>query len=86
MNPELSDNEKLALIDLLKRTIRDDRYPLSPRIRTLRGILKKLEPRPAREPLPPPKVYAPPRAAATRPAVERQILDPVRDREQTCPY
>jgi hypothetical protein len=30
------------------------------RIRLLRGILAKLRPEPVREPLPPPKVYAPP--------------------------
>jgi hypothetical protein len=33
-----------------------DRYPFSPRIRTLKAILAKLRP----EPLPPQKVYAPP--------------------------
>ena len=48
----LTDDEKTALVALLKRTIDDDRYPLSPRIRTLRGILAKLEPpRPAPAPL-----------------------------------
>jgi hypothetical protein len=39
----LTDDEKTALAALLKRTIADDRYPLSPRIGTLRGILAKLE-------------------------------------------
>jgi len=29
----------------------NDRHPLSPRIRTLRGILAKLRPEPQREPL-----------------------------------
>jgi hypothetical protein len=38
---DLSDDEKLALIRLLTRTIEDDRYPLSPRIRTMKGILAK---------------------------------------------
>jgi hypothetical protein len=42
--------------------IDDGRYPHSERIRTLKGILDKLVPPPVREPLPPPKVYAPPRA------------------------
>jgi hypothetical protein len=46
--------------------IESDRYPFSPHIRTLRAILNKLRPEPAREPLPPPKVYAPPRAAARK--------------------
>jgi hypothetical protein len=59
---DLSDDEKLALAPLLTRAIEDDRYPLSPRIRTLRAILAKPRPEPVREPLPPPKVYALPRA------------------------
>jgi hypothetical protein len=50
----------------LTRTIDGDRYLLSPRIRTLKAILAKLRPEPAREPAPPPKVYAPPRATAAR--------------------
>jgi hypothetical protein len=41
--------------------IESDKFPLSPRIRTLRAILGKLGPEPAREPLSPPKVYAAPR-------------------------
>ena len=40
----LTDDEKTASIALLKRTIADYRYPLSPRITTLKGILAKLEP------------------------------------------
>jgi hypothetical protein len=36
----LNADEKLALVALLKRTIDDDRYPLSPRICTLRGHAK----------------------------------------------
>ena len=44
----------------LHEIVEHDRYPFSPRIRTLKGILAKLRPEPAREPLPPPKVYAPP--------------------------
>jgi hypothetical protein len=46
----------------LRRVIADDRYPFSRRIHTLQGILDKLAPPPVREPSPPPKVYAPPRA------------------------
>ena len=43
----LTDEETLALVNLLERTIRDDPYPLSPRIRVLKAILDKLvEPRP----------------------------------------
>jgi hypothetical protein len=65
-NLELTEDEAAALFALLTRTINDDRYPLSPRIRALKAILAKLKPEPVREPLPPPKVYAPPRATAAR--------------------
>ena len=40
--PGLADEEQLALVADLKRTITDDRYPLSPRIRALQAILDKL--------------------------------------------
>ena len=59
-NFDLTDEEKLALAAELRRVIADDRYPLSPRIRILQGILDKLEPRPADEPLSPLKRYEPP--------------------------
>jgi hypothetical protein len=49
---ELTDTEKGALADLLKRTIDADHYPLSPRVRTLQAILEK--------------TYAPPRAGRRR--------------------
>jgi hypothetical protein len=57
-----TDDEKTALVALLKRAIDAERYPLSPRIGQLRGILAKLEP----PPLPPLRHYAPPRAIAKR--------------------
>jgi len=60
----LTEDEKVALLALLRRTIDDDRYPLSPRIRVLRGILAKLEPPRPGAPLPPLKAYAPPRHSA----------------------
>ncbi|MGA7263259.1 MAG: hypothetical protein WBX30_20530 [Stellaceae bacterium] len=66
MTPDLTDEETAALVRLLSDAINNDRYPLSPRIQTLKGILAKIRPEPAREPLPPPKVYTPPRAAAAR--------------------
>jgi hypothetical protein len=52
MNLELSDADITILADLLKRTIDDDRYPLSPRVTRLREILAKLRPEPVREPPP----------------------------------
>ena len=63
---DLTDEETDALARLLSRTIDDDRYPLSPRIQTLKSILAKIRPEPVRKPLPRPKVYAPPRAGARR--------------------
>ncbi len=39
---DLTDPEKAALIELLRGAIDRDRFPLSPRIRLLRGILEKL--------------------------------------------
>jgi hypothetical protein len=63
---ELSDDEIVALIRELADIVENDRYPLSHRIRTLKAIRAKLRPEPTREALPPPKVYAPPRATAAR--------------------
>jgi hypothetical protein len=53
MHLDLSDDEAAALIRELHDIIESDHYPFSPRIRTLRAILAKLRPEPAREPLPP---------------------------------
>jgi hypothetical protein len=55
MTLDLSDPETDALATLLR-----------PRIQTLKAILGKIRPEPVREPLPPPKVYAPPRATTAR--------------------
>jgi hypothetical protein len=64
---DLSDEEVAAFVALLTRTIDGDRYPFSERIRTLKAILAKLRPDdPVGEPLPSPKVYAPPRAIIGR--------------------
>jgi len=61
MHLDLSDEETAALAQELHDIVENDRYPFSPRIRTVRAILSKLRPEPVREPLPaPPKVYAPP--------------------------
>jgi hypothetical protein len=66
MHLDLTDEQTAALTQELHDIVENDRYPFSPRIRTLRGILNKLRPEPVREPLPPRRVYAPPRAAAAR--------------------
>jgi hypothetical protein len=59
-NLDLSDDEAAALTKELHDIVENDRYPFSPRIRTLRAILAKLRPEPVRRPFPPLKVYAPP--------------------------
>jgi hypothetical protein len=66
MNLDLTEDEVSALVNLLTRTIDGDRYPLSPRVRTLKAILAKLRPEPVRERLPAPKIYAPPKATAAQ--------------------
>jgi hypothetical protein len=50
---DLTDAEHAELVRFLRAAIEADRFPLAPRLRTLRAILDKLDPRP--EPLPPPK-------------------------------
>jgi hypothetical protein len=62
MNLDLTDEEAAALIRELRRITDNDRYQFSERIRTMKAILARLRPEPIREPLPVPKVYAPPRA------------------------
>jgi len=58
MHLDLTDEETFALRNLLTKTIENDRYPLSPRVQVLRGILAKFGPiapalpTPARPPTP----------------------------------
>jgi hypothetical protein len=66
MQLDLTDVETAALARLLSNTIDADRYPLSPRIQTLKSILGKIRPEPAREPLTPLKHYVPPSVGAAR--------------------
>jgi hypothetical protein len=63
---DLTDEESDALARLLRRTIDDDRYPLSPRIQLFQAILAKIRPEPVREPLPPRKHCEPPRPTTAR--------------------
>ena len=42
MTPDLTDDDKAILVELLRETIERDRFPLSPRVKRLRGILAKL--------------------------------------------
>jgi hypothetical protein len=60
MNLELTDEESAALLHELDKLIDADRFPLSPRVVTLKIIRAKIRPDPARPAPPPPKFYAPP--------------------------
>jgi hypothetical protein len=60
MHLDLSDNEPATLAHELRNIVENDRYPFSPRIRRLGHVLTKLRPKRVCEPLPPPKVRAPP--------------------------
>ena len=66
MTLDLTEEETAALARLLTNTIDADRYPLSPRIQLLKGILAKIRPEPERQPLPEPKRYEPPRGGRYR--------------------
>jgi hypothetical protein len=66
MKLELTDKQTATLLDELGRIIENDRFPLSPRIQTLKEIRALIRPEPAREPSPPPRQYAPPRAKGRR--------------------
>ncbi len=59
---DLSNEEKLALVTLLTRNIAQDRRQSSARVRSLKQILFKLDPKPPAQPFSPPKVSAPPDA------------------------
>ena len=39
---DLTDDDRAVLVDLLREAIEGDRFPLSPRVTRLRGILAKL--------------------------------------------
>jgi hypothetical protein len=55
LRPVLTDDDKATLIEVLRERIERDRFPLSPRIKSLKAILVKLNPPPPRPaPLPKP--------------------------------
>lgn len=55
---ELDEGDKAALVELLRRTIAADPFPMSSRVRQLRAILEKLQP-----PSPRPQPHAAPKSA-----------------------
>jgi hypothetical protein len=57
---DLSDEEKVALVGLLTRTVANDQRPASPRVRILKSVLVKLDAKPLARPYPTATVHAPP--------------------------
>jgi hypothetical protein len=59
MPDNLSPEERGAVVKLLRETIAADNYPLSPRVRTLKSALAKLDPAtsPSAQPIPPPQSW-----------------------------
>jgi len=85
---DLSNEEKLALVTLLTRNIAQDRSQSSTRVRSLKQILFKLDPKPPAQPFSPPKVSAPPdvkrgsvRQREQRPNPSVPIADEIRARQ-----
>jgi hypothetical protein len=67
MAADLNDDDRAALVSLLRDTIAADRFAHSPRIRRLRAILAKLEPsKPRPAPLPPLKPSGEPSMVVAR--------------------
>ena len=66
MTLDLSDEQKLALVSLLTRSIADDRHPSASRVRTLKDILVKLDAKLLAQPYLAPNAYAPPDETRTR--------------------
>ena len=52
--PDLTDDDRAIMVEPLRETIERDRFPLSPRVQSLKAVLAKLAPA-APAPLPPPK-------------------------------
>jgi hypothetical protein len=69
MDLKLTAEQAEALIRELDHIVRNDRYPLSPRIVALKEILGLLRPEPARAAAaaPPLRIYAPPTKGRWRP-------------------
>jgi len=73
MPPDLTEDDKAILIELLRETVEPDRFPMSPRVRSFKAILAKLAPpAPRPEALPPPK---PPGRAQRGTGEEAEAVD-----------
>ena len=57
--PDLTEADRAILVEVLRETIAADRFPMSPRVRSLKAILAKLDPTaetPAVSPYPAPRL------------------------------
>jgi hypothetical protein len=63
---DLTDEEKRALIALLRETLEYAHFPLAPRLDPLKAILAKLDPPPPQPAPPPPLPAAGPRVGRGR--------------------
>ena len=79
MKLDLTDEEADALARLLRNAIDADRYPLSPRVQMLKGILAKIRPEAKPEPPPPPKRYEPPRSGVKSATLGEVLFRPADD-------
>jgi hypothetical protein len=59
MSLNLSDDEIHGLIAYARGKFATEPYPFAPALRPIREALAKLDPKPTRAPLPPPKPYVP---------------------------
>ena len=66
MQLDLTDEQTTTLLRELDRIIDGDRYPFSPRMRTLKEIRAIMRPEPAREERSAAVCYEPPRAGRRR--------------------
>jgi hypothetical protein len=57
---DFTEDERVAVAAFLRDSIAADPYPLAPRWRPIRSALEKIDPSPARQPLPPLKAAGEP--------------------------
>jgi hypothetical protein len=70
---DLTDNQAEALKLYLRAKLDSERFPLWSAYNPIREVLAMLDPpKPRADPLPPPKIYAPPRGTAK----QRRGMDP----------
>ena len=50
--PDLTEEETQTLIDYARQRFAEERWPMSPALRSVREIMQKLDPKPEPQPLP----------------------------------